>query len=90
MHWHLGDAVIHVSPGRNWLYVSDAEAVCELFRRSKDFDRPPDLLKMLGVFGENISTVGFCFCCLREWRELMRVGGWCGLATSKKDYVGAV
>jgi len=44
MHQELGDAVIHVSPGHNWLYISDADAVCDLFKRSKEFDRPPDLL----------------------------------------------
>jgi hypothetical protein len=44
MHEELGNAVIHVSPGHNWLYVCDAEAINDIFKRSKDFDRPPDLL----------------------------------------------
>jgi hypothetical protein len=47
MHETLGDAVIHVSPGHNWLYICNAEAVNEIFKRSKDFDRPPDLLGKL-------------------------------------------
>jgi hypothetical protein len=44
MHEELGDAVIQVSAGRNWLYISDAEAASDIFKRNKDFDRPPDLL----------------------------------------------
>jgi hypothetical protein len=47
MHEALGDVVIHVSPGHNWLYICNAEAVNEIFKRSKDFDRPPDLLGKL-------------------------------------------
>jgi hypothetical protein len=44
MHEELGDAVIHVSPGRNWLFICNAEAINDIFKRTKDFDRPPDLL----------------------------------------------
>lgn len=46
MHEKLGDAVIHVSPGHNWLYVCNPEAVNDIFKRKNDFDRPPDLLGM--------------------------------------------
>ncbi|KAF7861433.1 hypothetical protein EAF04_007998 [Stromatinia cepivora] len=56
MHQELGDVVIHVSAGRNWLYICNAEAVNEIFKRRDDFDRPPDLLAVLAVFGPNIST----------------------------------
>ncbi|PQE25468.1 Cytochrome P450 protein [Rutstroemia sp. NJR-2017a BBW] len=56
MHEELGDAVIQVSAGHNWLYVCNAEAVNEIFKRKEDFDRPPDLLAVLAVFGPNIST----------------------------------
>ncbi|KAM0310229.1 hypothetical protein ACHAO8_008329 [Botrytis cinerea] len=56
MHQELGDAVIHVSAGRNWLYLCNPEAVSEIFKRKDDFDRPPDLLAVLAVFGPNIST----------------------------------
>lgn len=56
MHQELGDAVIHVSAGRNWLYLCDSDAVNEIFKRKDDFDRPPDLLAVLAVFGPNIST----------------------------------
>ena len=50
MHEELGDAVIHVSPGHNWLYVCNAEAVNDIFKRREDFDRPPDLLGVYNVF----------------------------------------
>ncbi|PQE24510.1 cytochrome p450 protein [Rutstroemia sp. NJR-2017a WRK4] len=56
MHEELGDAVIQVSAGHNWLYVCNAEAVNDIFKRREDFDRPPDLLAVLAVFGPNIST----------------------------------
>lgn len=29
-----GDAVMHVSPGYNWLYLADADAINDVFRRS--------------------------------------------------------
>ena len=54
MHEELGDVVVHVSAGRNWMYFSDAEAVNEIFRRNKDFDRPPDLL---GRFSNSLTFV---------------------------------
>jgi hypothetical protein len=44
MHEELGDVVIHVTPAYNWLYICEAEAINEIFKRSKDFDRPPNLL----------------------------------------------
>ncbi|KAM3082576.1 hypothetical protein ACMFMF_002234 [Clarireedia jacksonii] len=56
MHEELGDAVIQVSAGHNWLYICNAEAVNDIFKRREDFDRPPDLLAVLGFFGPNIST----------------------------------
>lgn len=53
MHEELGDVVIHVSPGHNWLYVCNAEAVNEIFKRKEDFDRPPDLLGMYFCYVED-------------------------------------
>jgi hypothetical protein len=50
IHEELGDVVIHVSPGHNWLYVCNAEAVNDIFKRRDDFDRPPDLLGMYTVY----------------------------------------
>ena len=47
MHEELGDVVMHVSPGLNWLFLCNAEAINDMFKRTKDFDRPPDLLGKL-------------------------------------------
>ncbi|KAF5877070.1 putative cytochrome p450 monooxygenase protein [Botrytis fragariae] len=55
MHQKLSNAVIHVSAGRNWLYLCDTDSVNEVFKHKDDFDRPPDLLAVLSVFGPNIS-----------------------------------
>jgi hypothetical protein len=44
MYEELGEAVIHVSPGHNWLYICNADSINEIFRRHKDFDRHPELL----------------------------------------------
>lgn len=39
----LGDAWVHVTPSANWLYLSDADAVKELFYRRRDFIKPIDI-----------------------------------------------
>lgn len=38
-HLELGDAFITVTPGKNWLYVCNAEALTDIFRRGSDFPR---------------------------------------------------
>lgn len=38
-HLDLGDAFITVTPGKNWLYVCNAEALTDIFRRGSDFPR---------------------------------------------------
>lgn len=38
-HRELGEAYILVSSKKVWLYVSDPDAVIDVFRRSKEFDR---------------------------------------------------
>lgn len=40
MHLEFGDAWVHVTPTANWLYLSDADAVKELFSRRRDFIKP--------------------------------------------------
>ncbi|KAF2090209.1 cytochrome P450 monooxygenase-like protein [Saccharata proteae CBS 121410] len=59
IHLELGDAFLLVTPGHNWLYLCDAEAIADVFHRERrgDFMRPVELLAMLDVFGPNISTV---------------------------------
>lgn len=43
-HQRLGDAWVLVTPDRNWLYVAQAEAACEIFARGRDFGRPVFML----------------------------------------------
>lgn len=47
-HEELGDVFVMIQPGRNFLYVCNAEALMEIFRRRSDFPRP------LEIFG------GYC------------------------------
>lgn len=59
MHQELGDAITFVTPGKNWIYLCNADAIHELIRRERqgEFARPVELLAMLDVFGPNLSTV---------------------------------
>lgn len=41
-HQELGDGIIFVTPGKNYLQLCDAEAVSEIFQRRVDFPRPPE------------------------------------------------
>ena len=45
-HLKLGDAVVLVTPGYNWVYVCNAEAFNEIFQRRQSFDRPPEMVGM--------------------------------------------
>ncbi|KAI0189453.1 cytochrome P450 [Astrocystis sublimbata] len=56
-HAEMGDAFVVVTPGRNWLYVADPEALVDIFRRRTDFPRCLELTEILNVFGPNIATV---------------------------------
>lgn len=38
-HLELGDAFIAVTPGKNWLYLCNPEAVLDVFQRGLDFPR---------------------------------------------------
>lgn len=44
IHLRLGDAVVIVTPGKNWVYVCNAEAFTEIFQRRNDFYRPSEML----------------------------------------------
>ena len=39
-HLEMGDVFFIVTPGRNWLYLCNAEALLEVFQRRADFLRP--------------------------------------------------
>ncbi|OMP88823.1 Cytochrome P450 3A31 [Diplodia seriata] len=55
----FGDAILMASPGKNWIYVCNAETIHDVIQRERrhDFERPVELLAVLDVFGANISTV---------------------------------
>jgi hypothetical protein len=59
VHEELGDAIVLVTPGTNWVYLCNADAIHELIRKERqgEFMRPAELLAMLDVFGPNLSTV---------------------------------
>jgi hypothetical protein len=44
VHQQRGDAIVLVTPGYNWIYLCNAEAVNDIFRRRNDFDRPTEML----------------------------------------------
>jgi cytochrome P450 len=58
-HIELGDAFIFATPGKNWIYLCDADAIHDIIKRERsgEFARPVELLAMLDVFGPNISTM---------------------------------
>ncbi|PVI04068.1 cytochrome P450 [Periconia macrospinosa] len=58
-HIELGDAFMFATPGKNWIYLCNAEAIHDVVRRERqgEFARPIELLAMLDVFGPNISTM---------------------------------
>ena len=45
-HHELGDAFVLVTPGRNWLYISNPDTLMEVFRRRVDFPRCIELTGM--------------------------------------------
>ena len=45
-HLEMGDVFMLVTPGRNWLYLCNAEALLDLFRRNVDFPRPLEIWGM--------------------------------------------
>jgi cytochrome P450 len=58
-HIELGDAFMFATPGKNWIYLCNADTVHDIVRRERhgEFARPVELLAMLDVFGPNISTM---------------------------------
>jgi cytochrome P450 len=58
-HVEFGDAFMFATPGKNWIYLCDADAIHDIIKRERsgEFARPVELLAMLDVFGPNISTM---------------------------------
>lgn len=42
-HMEMGDVFMIVTPGRNWLYVCDPQALADIFQRRSDFPRPLEI-----------------------------------------------
>ena len=58
-HLELGDAFVFATPGKNWIYLCNADTAHDIIRRERqgNFARPGELMAFLDVFGPNISTV---------------------------------
>ncbi|KJZ79357.1 hypothetical protein HIM_01508 [Hirsutella minnesotensis 3608] len=56
-HQELGDAFVLVTPGRNWVYLADPDALMTIFRRGAEFPRCIELTEVINVFGPNMSTI---------------------------------
>lgn len=56
-HYEMGDVFMMVTPGRNWLYVANPDALMDMFRRRSEFPQCTELTEMLNVFGTNLGTV---------------------------------
>lgn len=53
----MGDVFMMVTPGRNWLYIADPDALMDMFRRRSEFPQCIELTEVLNVFGTNLGTV---------------------------------
>lgn len=60
-HWNLehGHVFALVSPVGITLYIADADAISEIYRRRDDFIRPVQEYKILEIFGPCLSTAGW-------------------------------
>ncbi|VUC38057.1 unnamed protein product [Clonostachys rosea] len=71
-HDEMGDAFVMVTPGRNWLYIANPEALTEVFRRRADFHRCVELTEILDVFGPSIATAKG-----QRWRMQRKITASC-------------
>ena len=46
-HMEMGDVFMMVTPGRNWLYLCNAESLVDVFQRRSDFPRPLEIFGIL-------------------------------------------
>ncbi|KAL9625277.1 MAG: hypothetical protein Q9160_000679 [Pyrenula sp. 1 TL-2023] len=67
-HLELGDAFAIVSPREIFVYVSDPDAIVDIFARRADFARPLEIYQMLAVYGSNVSTVGWS-----DWQRQRKI-----------------
>ncbi|KAL2038881.1 hypothetical protein N7G274_008403 [Stereocaulon virgatum] len=71
-HLEKGDIFVVVTPGRNWLYLCNAEALLDVFQRRAEFPRPLELFEMVNVFGPNLSTTDG-----QQWQRHRKVTASC-------------
>lgn len=56
VHAELGDIFMVVSPGGNWLYIADPDAVWDTLKRPHGFGRNLEQFGFLDIYGKNLST----------------------------------
>ncbi|RYP41934.1 hypothetical protein DL767_000671 [Monosporascus sp. MG133] len=71
-HSEMGDIWVLVTPFKNWVYISDPEALMSVFRRGADFPRPVFVNEILNVFGPNISTAEGA-----RWKTQRKIATYC-------------
>ncbi|KAF2787233.1 cytochrome P450 [Melanomma pulvis-pyrius CBS 109.77] len=74
VHQELGPTFMLVSPGGNWLCVSDSSVFADVIHRRTDFRRNMEQFAVLNVYGKNLSTTDD-----EEWQKhrksLFQAGG---------------
>ncbi|KAF1843633.1 cytochrome P450 [Cucurbitaria berberidis CBS 394.84] len=68
VHQELGPVFMLVSPGGNWLCVSDASVFEDVIHRRTDFRRNMEQFAVLNVYGKNLSTTDD-----EEWQKHRKV-----------------
>lgn len=68
IHQELGSAFMLVSPGGNWLCVSDPAVFTDVIHRRSEFRRNMDQFTVLNVYGKNLSTTDD-----EEWQKHRKV-----------------
>lgn len=68
VHEELGPAFMLVSPGGNWLCVSDASVFADVIHRRTDFRRNMEQFELLNVYGKNLATTDD-----EEWQKHRKI-----------------
>ncbi|KAI0395152.1 cytochrome P450 [Xylariaceae sp. FL0594] len=71
-HLEMGDVYMQVTPGKNWLYICNPDALLDMFRRRSDFPRPLEIYELLNIFGPNLSTVEG-----NDWKKQRKITAPC-------------
>jgi cytochrome P450 len=70
VHQELGPIFLIVSPGGNWLCVSDADAINHVIKHPKEFRRNMEQMEVVNVYGKNLATTDD-----EEWQRHRKVTG---------------